>query len=556
MEKRLSYYKLLLNTIYDISLELNSKVSESAALQNVMNIMSNNLHIQNGTILIADPDTGLLMPKASHGLSRAALAEMVYKSGEGMVGKVFKYGFPIMLHDISLEPDFKDKIKRKDEEKTSFIAVPISHGNERIGVLAVDKHYREVVSYEAEVDILKMISALVASFMHKMKLINSEKKELIEEKERLRSEVAGKFSVKGLVGGSKLMQDVFKRISQVCRTKTTVLIRGESGTGKEMVAKAIHYSGDRSQKPFVAVNCAAIPKELIESELFGYKKGAFTGANADKKGKFELANGGTIFLDEIGDMPLEAQSKLLRVLQEMSIERIGGSESTPVDVRVIAATNRNLENAVRSGDFRLDLYYRLNVVSIFLPPLRQRREDIPELAKTALEKFNTNYGTKLKISPDVFPLLMKCSWPGNIRELENCIERAALSVTGNEITPAEFTCSRGEVCLAQLLENNGHAGCGEHAVCIESLNMDMSGGEQKFFCEHYPKSGEKAAEEPAKTAKPHTEMPLAVDDERQMVIDALEKTGWVQAKAARLLGMTVRQINYRIMKFGIEVKRI
>jgi len=529
MDRRVNYYKILLNTIYEIGLELNSSSETDKALERALHILADHLEVKNCMIFLIDETDHALKLKASQGISRELAEQIVYKEGEGIVGKVFKLGMPVLIQDISVEPEFMNKINRSQEDTISFLAVPISIADEKCGVLALDKKSSDVFSYEADIDFLKMTSTMISSFLGKMRAIEKEKKELLAEKERLRTELVGKYAYKGLVGNSKVMQEVFRKIEQVKDTKTTVLIRGESGTGKEVVARAIHYSGSRAKKPFIAVNCAAIPKELIESELFGHKKGAFTGANTDKKGKFELADGGTIFLDEIGDMPYEAQSKLLRVLQEMKVEKVGGSTPVKIDVRVIAATNKNLEFDIKEKTFRLDLYYRLNVMSIYLPPLRKRREDIPSLAQNALEKFNKEYGRELRLSHEVYEGLVGCSWPGNIRELENCIERAALSANGDMITGRDLTCTAsGQRCVSAVMSSSAE-------TTFEKPVEDIPVKPQRM---------DKA------------DIPLTVNEEKQMIVDALEKTGWVQAKAARLLGMTVRQVNYRIAKFNIEVKRI
>jgi Nif-specific regulatory protein len=312
-----------------------------------------------------------------------------------------------------------------------------------------------------------------------------------------------------------------------------VLIRGESGTGKEVVAKTIHYNSPRSKKPFVAVNCAAIPGELIESELFGYSKGAFTGAAGEKKGKFEQADGGTIFLDEIGDMPMEAQSKLLRVLQDKVVEKLGGNKPVKVDVRILAATNKNLEAAVQHGEFRLDLYYRLNVFAIFLPPLRKRKEDIPEIAAHILKNLSKRYDKDFSIAPEALQALMHCNYPGNIRELENCLERSAFEAGDGMIKTDHISCMRGEMCMSHFMEEQ------------------LSGAPVSIT----PQTGG-VPEAPHHAREADEELISGDMDERERVVQALEKAGWVQAKAARMLDMTVRQMNYRIKKYNIKVKKI
>ncbi len=259
---------------------------------------------------------------------------------------------------------------------------------------------------------------------------------LTEENIALRQKIPFKFE---LTGKSPAIQRVKEQIKRVAPTKASVLIRGENGTGKELVARAIHHYSPRAQGPFVAVNCAAIPDELIESELFGHEKGAFTGANTRKKGKFELAHGGTLFLDEIGDMSLKTQAKVLRVIQEQVFERVGGTKTIQVDVRIVAATNKNLEEEIEKGNFRADLYYRLNVVPIEVPPLRERKEDIPLLIEEFLEEFavETHLGRK-RVAPDALALLMRYNWPGNVRELKNMIERLVIMTPAEVITAKDI----------------------------------------------------------------------------------------------------------------------
>lgn len=265
-----------------------------------------------------------------------------------------------------------------------------------------------------------------------------EHSQLIAENKHLKQELKSRFKFNEIVGNSGKMQEVYKIIERVANSNATVLIRGESGTGKELVAKAIHYNSPRSEKPFIAVSCAALPETLLESELFGYEKGAFTGAAGQKLGRFELANHGTLFMDEIGELSMGMQVKLLRALQERQFERIGGTKTINVDVRLVAATNKDLEAAVSAGEFRADLYYRLQVIQVFLPTLQERKEDIPPLVEHFIAKFNTENGRGIKyVSQAALDMLMKYSWPGNIRELENAVERSVVlaDMNAESITP-------------------------------------------------------------------------------------------------------------------------
>jgi len=518
--KYLNYFKTALNTIYEISVILNSSTNRRHALYGVVKQMHDTLSFERAFILIHDSRTHRLNLTAYVGIDDTTASGISYNCDEGIVGKVFRLGVPILIPDIEKEPQFLNRLRRPAaEEQTSFIAVPLKYEGRTLGVLAVDKFSSQMNSVTTEVEIMKMIANLVASFLHNSEyfqntlgIIKDEKSRIEAENLSLINELKSKFSFKGLAGNSKLMEKVFDKITMVTNTSASVLIRGESGTGKEVVAKTIHYNSDRSGKPFVAVNCAAIPADLIESELFGYAKGAFAGASAEKKGRFEQAEGGTVFLDEVGDMPLDAQSKLLRVLQDKTIEKLGTMESTKVDVRILAATNKNLEVAVQAGKFRLDLYYRLNVFTIDLPPLRKRKEDIPAICLQIIERLNESYGKNFSINSSTLAPLANCTWPGNIRELENCLERAALTAGDGLIKPEHVSCQSGDMCLSRIMESSSEE------------------------------------DEPASAAKE--------DSDKTQLLEALQRAGWVQAKAARMLNMTVRQVNYRIAKYGIEVKKI
>jgi Nif-specific regulatory protein len=323
------------------------------------------------------------------------------------------------------------------------------------------------------------------------------------------------------------MREVMEQVVRVARSRATVLVRGESGTGKEVIARALHEASPRADRPFVAVNCAALPESLLESELFGHEKGAFTGAASTQKGRFEQADGGTLFLDEVGELSPAAQAKLLRAVQERQFERVGGRRTVTVDVRIVAATNRDLEEAVRSGAFRLDLYHRLSVVTLSLPPLRERTEEIPALAGHFLHELAEEHGqAAVTLAPDGLEVLTRCRWSGNVRQLRNCLERAVVTTTKRRLGAADI-CRGGSGCLLER---------------VAAPVLDEGG---RGSAQDRPSS-------PA-TAAPDGASPP--DDERERVRSALERCGYVQAKAARLLGMSVRQLAYRVRKYGIELER-
>ncbi|HET6453348.1 MAG TPA: sigma-54 dependent transcriptional regulator [Armatimonadota bacterium] len=324
----------------------------------------------------------------------------------------------VLLCDLIM-PDLNGiEVLKSAREINPFLSVVMitAHGTIKTAVDAMRFGAFDYITKPFDMDEIKLIvkNAL-------------ERRRLLAENTELKQELRSRYKFDEIVGSSGKMHDVYKVIERVANSNATILVRGESGTGKELVARAIHYNSSRAAKPFIAVSCAALPETLLESELFGHEKGAFTGAVGQKAGRFELANQGTLFLDEIAEVSLSMQVKLLRVLQERKFERVGGTKTLSMDVRMIAATNRNLEEAVAMSEFREDLYYRLQVIQVFLPPLRDRREDIPPLVEHFVEKFNTENGRNIKFaSPECMDLLMKYDWPGNIRELENAIERGVV----------------------------------------------------------------------------------------------------------------------------------
>jgi Nif-specific regulatory protein len=389
-------------------------------------------------------------------------------------------------------------------------------------------------SFDNDVRFLTMVANLIGQTVRLHRSVSAERAQLQEEKRRLKRELQGKYSLDNVVGISKAMQEVFAEVHQSAPSRSTMLLRGESGTGKEVMARAIHYLSPRKDGPFIKLNCAALSESLLESELFGHEKGAFTGAQAERKGRFELANGGTLFLDEIGDISPAFQAKLLRVLQEREFERVGGSRSIKVDVRLITATNRDLESAVAKGEFRADLYYRINVVSIFIPPLRERREDIPYLVEHFLAKYGQENGREFSLAPQALNTLMNCYWPGNVRQLENCIERTATMARNRVINDEELSCYQNK-CLTQVLHEPAQ---------IEYVHAPGAGGERR-----------QSAVIPIKEVRPEADTAQPPSSERERLVWAMEQCGWVQAKAARLLNISARQMGYALQKYGIEIKR-
>jgi Nif-specific regulatory protein len=391
--------------------------------------------------------------------------------------------------------------------KLTYIGVPIVSDQRRAGEIGIEMAYRPNHDYEGTVTFLEVVGAMIAQAAKMHRLIAADRQQLLDENAHLRLELTERHGLSSIVGASRVMNELYSQIMQVATTNTTVLLRGESGTGKELIAQAIHHNSLRAKKPFIRVSCAALPNDLIESELFGYEKGAFTGAHAAKKGRFDLAEGGTLFLDEIGELNLATQVKLLRVLQEREFERLGGTETIRTDIRLVAATNKDLEQAIAAGTFRADLYYRLNVFAIFIPPLRERKTDVPQLADFFLEKYSKQHAKKVKrIATPAIDMLMAYHWPGNVRELENAIERAVV------------------VCNEQVL--HGH---------------------------HLPATLQ-TAEASGTTIRLSLDQSTA-NFEKDILQDALKSAKGNRAKAARLLQTTGRVFNYKVRKYGINWKR-
>ncbi len=496
-----------LTALYEISKLLGSSLNARSNLRGVMRVLAEYLDMNRGTVALRD-DGGVSII-AAHGMTEEEIKRGRYKLGEGIIGRVAKLGSPIVIPNIGEEPLFLNKTGARQmikRENVSFLCVPIKFKNEVMGVLSVDRLFgAKGVSFEEDLRLLKIIASLIAQSVKLHRELERERVAFLEEKENLNHQLKGKYSVDNIIGQSDGMQEVFEAVHRVAPSRANVLLRGESGTGKELVAKAIHFMSPRAREPFIKFNCASIPEGLLESELFGHEKGAFTGAMTMRKGRFELADKGTIFLDEVGDLPVTLQPKILRVLQEKEFERVGGEKTIKVDVRLIAATSRDLEELVSSGRFREDLYYRLNVVPLYLPPLRERRVDIPVLVDHFLAKYNEENAKSLKITPEVLDALTGYDWPGNVRELENTIERLVVMSA-------------------------------KKVIALADLPLNIRDGSLKA-----------ARAIPARDA-----LPAAIADiEKAQILDALKKTGWVQAKAARLLGLTPRQIGYKIKRYGI-----
>ncbi len=501
MPQSLARENRILSALLEVSKVLNSSFELEKNLSKTMRALGDYLEMERGSVFLLDHTSRELRIVAAHGLTREQIERGKYRIGEGIVGRVIEKGTPLVIPNVGEEPLFLNKTgSRIGKSGISFLCVPISFKGEPIGVLSVDRIFKDHgITVDEDVRVLEIIASIIAQYV----ILWKHYRDSEDEKESLKLQLKGKYSLPNIIGTSDKMQEIFEAVHRVADSRATVILYGESGTGKELIAKSIHYMSPRAKAPFVKFNCASIPEGLLESELFGHERGAFTGAVSVRKGRFELANAGTILLDEIGDLPLNLQPKILRVLQEREFERVGGEKTMKVDVRLIAATSRNLEELVSKGKFREDLFYRLNVVPIFMPALRERKEDIPLLVEFFLNRFNQENGKNISLSPEALRVLMEYAWPGNVRELENTMERIVVM-------------SSRETIRASDLPINLKLPSPEEVLQRESLRAGIE------------------------------------DIEKSSILDALEKTGWVQAKAARMIGLTPRQIGYKIRKYRLE----
>ena len=507
-ELELELLRTELETLYQVSQVLSRSLNLRETLANVLRVLHDSVGLERGMVSLIDAESGELQVSAAHGLASIQTEDIRYQPGEGVVGMIMEEGEPIVLPRIADEPRFLGRLGIYDPEGC-FVGVPIRIARQTVGVFAAQPAAGAEILLDEYTRFLEMVANLIGQTVRLNQDVERERKSLTEERDSLRRAVRGQFGFDNIIGHSQPMRRVFEQARLVAKWNTTVLIRGETGTGKELIANAIHYASPRGRGAFVKLNCASLPENLLESELFGHEKGAFTGAIAQRKGRFEQADGGTLFLDEIGEVSPAFQAKLLRVLQEGELERVGGARTIKIDVRVIAATHRDLEADVANGKFREDLYYRLNVMPIYLPALRERMEDVPDIARFLVGKIAKSQGRELDIADNALRVLMHHDWPGNVRELENCLERAA-------VMSEEGAIDRDAILLTGIEEQVSASRGPVRALDLDDPDMD----------------------------------------ERERVIAALEQAGWVQAKAARLLNMTPRQIAYRIQTLNIKVRQL
>ncbi len=513
----------VVEVIQEASRLVGGSLNPGSSIDAILELLSTKLGLTRGRVVLSDPNSGLLRIRYSHDLSQAEIERGHYSIGEGITGRVMETGEIALIPDVSKEPSYVahvSNIKTEQGSTIAYLAVPIMRDDTPVGVLAVYRLNTFLSDFDSDIYIIQIMASLIGQALHIHDLITC----LKEENKALKSRKHEDNAVHGIIGKSANLRSSIEQARKAAVSQATVMLVGESGSGKERFARMIHLASERRDKPFVCINCAAIPESLLESELFGHEKGAFTGATTNRAGKFEIASGGTLFLDEIGDMPINLQAKLLRVLQERTVQRIGSNHEIAVDVRIITATNKRLEESVNSGSFRLDLFYRLNVIRISLPPLRERKDDIELLALYFLNRCNQLHRRNMMLNDAALAQLKQYEWPGNVRQLENVIERLVIMSDADLVTAYDVK--------SVLSEESG--------VAIENAKPNRAAAPE---------------ERPALTSpldfmsRPYSKVN---PDERDIIINALGKARGNKTLAARTLGMTARQLHYRLNKLCIE----
>jgi Nif-specific regulatory protein len=490
------------------------------------------LDLERGTLLMPTPDRKFLAIKACVGFAPEEIRSSVYKIGEDFVGKVYSNGMAMALPDnqeIEGVPTPRENAVEFNLYRIGFIAVPVTLDGRPVGVLTAHRTAQSTTMVDEDIRVMKIVASLLSQTLRIAEMIRAENSRLVQENKELHLELEDRYNPDNMIADSSPMAKTLDMVRRVAGIDATVLLRGESGTGKSLLARTIHYSSGRKRGSFVVVNCASLPSTLIESELFGHEKGAFTGAFNQRIGRFEAADGGTLFLDEIGELPLETQAKLLRVIQDGTFERVGSSKTLTVDARLICATNANLEQLVREKQFREDLYYRLMVVPVQVPPLRSRKEDILPLCSFFLKKFTTKYGKRISISREVMEFLEGYHWPGNVRELENTIERTVVLAGGETLTPRDIPILETLVEAPPVASSQMVAGVSEPLPAPGIVTFGPMQGR-------------------ARERQPYERVPLREKDIRE----AMHNAGGIQTHAARMLGVSLRQLRYALTRFEIK----
>ncbi|MDR1243278.1 MAG: sigma 54-interacting transcriptional regulator [Deltaproteobacteria bacterium] len=559
-EPQIRYETDELRLLFEVVQALEGASDISDHLAATLEMMARYTGMMRGMLTLIEPNGQDIMVEAAYGLNTEEIKRGRYKLGEGITGKVIATGKPMAIPKVSEEPLFLNRTGARDlqKEEISFICVPIALNGKILGALSADRLFADSVCMDEDMRLLQVLASLIAKAVQTRQDFIAMHSAVMEENRRLQYLVHNKFSQDKMVGSSAAIRSVMEELRQVSSSNATVLLRGESGTGKELVAGLIHANSPRAGRPFIKINCAALPEGLVESELFGSERGAFTGSVASRKGRFEMAHGGTLFLDEVADMTTLTQSKLLRAIQEKEFERVGGSETIRVDVRLIAATNRNLEEMVSAGLFRQDLYYRLSVFPIILPPLRRRRDDIMPLAVHFIDKISeVNHKKILRIAPDAITMLMQYDWPGNIRELENVIERAII-LSGAE---GVIDCRHLPAWLqpgGTDAANHPHASAPaeewkKRVADASTANGNGANGRRADGYGTEEEYGREAAGPFTSTEDATLEEALNALEKR-MIMESLEESGGNMAKAARKLGITERIMGLRMKKYSLDYR--
>ncbi|MER9419427.1 nif-specific transcriptional activator NifA [Mesorhizobium sp. M0306] len=556
---------IALRGLYEISKVLTAPSELEITLANVVNILPSFLQMRHGAIVVLDAE-GEPEIAATAGNTHAPQSGTRRVIPQAITDQIVATGTPLFIPDVRKSQLFQADLQTSSSSGTipiAFVGIPLKADHKILGTLSIDRAGDGATDFRDDEDtcFLTMVANLVGRTIRLHRILSTDRQRSVHEQWRPeKSPNEGRtydparhadVKIEGIIGESPALKQVLETVSVVAGTNSTVLLRGESGTGKEFFAQAIHKLSRRRKKSFVKLNCAALSESVLESELFGHEKGAFTGAISQRAGRFELANEGTLLLDEIGEISPAFQAKLLRVLQEGELERVGGTKTLQVDVRLICATNKDLETAVIKGEFRADLYYRINVVPIILPPLRERPGDIPRLANAFLNRFNKENDRALAFAPSALDLISQCYFPGNVRELENCVQRTATLARSRTITPSDFACKKSQ-CLSWLLWKRADRSNGGNTIDdLARVNAVPVG--LRLPASRIGASAGNVS--PLAAGDPNDPACPPRLTERDRLIDAMDKAGWVQARAARILGLTPRQIGYALRRYGIEVKK-
>ncbi|MDD4891094.1 MAG: sigma 54-interacting transcriptional regulator [Phycisphaerae bacterium] len=526
----------MMDILAEVIRMLSASLDLTMAFPEAMEVLNRRLKVLRAALVLRDERKDRLTTQSSWNMTTEQIHRGQYQMGEGIIGSVVTTGKSRTIPDIANSPEFLNRTggRRLDGPPIAYVCHPIILAGQVIGALSVDLPFASPEQLADDARLLRIVSDTIGQSIHIHRLVAQEKQHLLEENLQLRASLTTRYRFDNLVGRSAAMDTVFATVAQVSVTRATVLITGETGTGKELIAKAIHFNSPRKDRPFIRVNCGAVAESLLESEMFGHVEGAFTGATRDRVGHFEAANGGTIFLDEIHYLEPRLQVKLLRVLQERELQRVGSSESTPVDVRVLAAASVDLDAQVKAGKFREELFYRLNVVHIHLPPLRSRREDIPRLIDHFLDRYNAENGKELtQISPAMLDVLLRYPWPGNVRELENAIERAVVMSQGRELVAD----------LLPLTIRNWAAQNGPTQAAAEVMHGDATRLAERLV--------RQVASDPGGTSDALWDRAVGAV-ERALIEHALAECEGVKLTAAERLGINRNTLNAKIKKLGLE----